>query len=270
MNAQSGYQVSGSGAAMYEKYAALYMGQWAPGLIEVAALKPGERVLDLACGTGLVARQAAARVGPAGRVTGLDINAGMLAVARALPLEPGASVSWIEGSASAIELPDASFDVILCQQGLQFFPDRDAALREMLRVLVPGGRLAFSVWKSASPYNDAVAETLGRLAGAETAAKYRAGRHKLLPTAGALHGMMVAAGFRGVEVRSRTMIIHLPAIEKFVLGHLAGHPVAGAIDALGENGRAAFARHIKTALQPYAEGDGVAYPDEAHIATALR
>lgn len=270
MNDQSGYQVSGSGAEMYEKYATQYMGQWAPDLVEVAVLQPGERVLDLACGTGLVARHAAARVGAAGQVTGLDINAGMLAVARAMPPEPGATIRWVEGSAVAMDYPDSSFDVILCQQGLQFFPDRDVALREMLRVLVPGGRVALSVWKSPSPYNDAVGVALERLAGEETAAKYRAGRLRLVPDAKALYSMMVTAGFRAVEVRPRTKTIRLPAIETFVLGHLAGHPVADAISALGEDGRAAFARLVKTELHPYAMDDGVAYPDEANIATARR
>ena len=270
MNDQSGFQVSGTGAEMYERYATQYMGQWAPDLVEVAALQPGERVLDLACGTGLVARLAAARVGPAGQITGFDINAGMLAVARATPPESGATINWVEGSAVAMNLPDVSFDVILCQQGLQFFPDRDAALREILRVLVPGGRVVLSVWKSPSPYNIAVGEALERLADAETAAKYRAGRLRLVPDANVLRSMMVAAGFRDVEVRPRTMMIHLPAIETFVLGHLAGHPVAGAIAALGGEGRAAFARQVKTALRPYADGDGVAYPDEINIAAARR
>jgi ubiquinone/menaquinone biosynthesis C-methylase UbiE len=270
MNDQSGYQVSGTGAEMYEKYAAQYMGQWAPDLVEVAALQPRERVLDLACGTGLVTRLAAARVGPAGQVTGLDINAGMLAVARAVPPASGATINWVEGSAVALDLPGASFDVILCQQGLQFFPDRDAALCEMLRVLVPGGRVTLSVWKGPNPYTIAVGDALERLAGAEIAAKYRAGRLQVLPNAEALRRMMVATGFRAVEVRPRTMIIHLPAIEGFVLGHLSGHPVAGAIAALGERGRAAFAQQVKAELRPYSEGDGVAFPDELNIAAARR
>ena len=216
MNDQSGYQVSSGGAEMYERYATQYMGQWAPDLVGVAALRPGERVLDLACGTGLVARNAAARVGTAGQVTGLDINAGMLAVARAMPPEPGAALRWIEGSAVAMDLPDSSFDVILCQQGLQFFPDRDAALHEMLRLLVPGGRIALSVWKSPSPYNDAVGVALEQLVSEEAAAKYRAGRLRLVPDANTLRSMMVAAGFQAVEVRSRTKIIRLPAVETFV------------------------------------------------------
>jgi len=270
MNDPSGYQVSATGAELYERYATQYMGQWAPDLIEVAALQSGERVLDLACGTGLLARLAAVRVGPAGQVTGLDINVGMLAVARAMPPVSGATISWVEGSAVAMDLSDASFDVIVCQQGLQFFPDRDAAVRKMLRVLAPGGRVALSVWNSPNPYSIAVGDALERFVSAETADKYRAGRLRLVPDANALRSMMVAARFREVEVRPHKLTIRHQAIEEFVLGHLSGHPVAGAISSLDEEGRAAFARHVKTALMPYAEGDGVAYPDEVNIATARK
>ncbi len=268
MNEKSGYQVSDSAAQMYEKYATLFMGQFVPALLEIAELQPGERVLDLACGTGVVARPAAAKVGETGQVTGLDINAGMLAAASAMLPESGAAINWVEGSATAMSLPNASFDVILCQQGLQFFPDKDAALREMLRVLVPGGRVAFSVWKSPSPYNYAVGEALDRFTTVEIATKYRAAR--VVPNAETLHHMIVEAGFRGVEVHLHTVIIHQPAIETFVLGHLSGGPVASALAAMSDEGRAAFARQVKTTLQSYAEGDGVAYPDEVNIATALR
>src|SRR3546814_10148611 len=109
-----------------------------------AALREGERVLDVACGTGVVTRLASEQVGATGAVAGLDVNPGMLAVARAATPE-GMSIEWHEANAEAMPLPDASFDVVLCQLGLQFMPDRQAALREMRRVLVDGGRLAFNV-----------------------------------------------------------------------------------------------------------------------------
>jgi ubiquinone/menaquinone biosynthesis C-methylase UbiE len=268
MGEQSGYQVSGTGAQMYEKFSTLFMRQFVPDLLEAAALKPGERVLDLACGTGLVARHAAVEVGSTGRVTGLDINAGMLAVARALTPESGATITWVEGSAVDMNLPGASFDVVLCQQGLQFFPDRDAALREMLRVLVREGRIALSVWKSPSPYNDAVAEALDRSTDAQTATKYRAAR--VVPDAETLRERIVAAGFRNVEVRSHTVTVHIPEIETFVQGNLAGGPVAQAMAALGEEGRLACARRVRQALRRYAQGDGVVYPDAVNLAIALK
>ena len=120
--------------------------RWAPDLVDLGAVGPGQRVLDVACGTGVVTRLAAERVGSSGRAVGLDVNADMLAAARAA--SPGSRIEWHEGSALALPFPDASFDVLFCQQGLQFFPDRAAGLREMRRVLVPGGRLALSCWRS--------------------------------------------------------------------------------------------------------------------------
>jgi ubiquinone/menaquinone biosynthesis C-methylase UbiE len=267
MPEQEQWQVSGNAAELYERCSVRYvLGPWAPGLVEVAALQPGERVLDLACGTGLVARLAASKVGPTGQVTGLDLNAGMLAVARSLPPPSGAPITWIEGSAVAMELPDASFEVILCQQGLQFFPDKPRALREMRRVLVPGGRVLLSVWKTAGPYNLAVGEALERHVGAETAIKYRASR--VVPDGEELRRLLVEAGFRWVQIRPSAMTVRLPPVETFVLEHLAGMPVAGAIAALSAEGRAALVRQVKMALQSYADGDGIAVPDETNIAMA--
>jgi len=131
----------------------------APSLVDAAHLAGGERVLDLACGTGVVTRIAAQRVGPQGRVTGVDLNTGMISVARSLPAPDGGPVEWLEGSALAIPLPDASVNVVLCQQGLQFFLDKALALLEMRRVLDRGGRLALSVWSSTGVYNSAVGKS---------------------------------------------------------------------------------------------------------------
>lgn len=267
MREGSGFQVSGNAAELYEQHAVPYiLGPWAPELVEVAALGRGERVLDLACGTGVVARLAAPRVGPTGQVTGIDLNAGMLAVARTLPPPSGPAIVWVEGSATAMELPDASIDVILCQQGLQFFPDKLAALREMHRVLVPGGRVLLSVWKSAGPYNIAVSDALEKHVGTETATKYRASR--VAPDAEELHRLLIEAGFRDVHIRPSAMTIRLPPIEVFVLCHLSALPVAGAVAALTETGRAALASQVSAALHAYADGDGVAVPDETNIAIA--
>ncbi len=120
--------------------------RWASDLVDAAGVRPGQRVLDVACGTGVVTRLLAERVGPTGRAVGLDFNAGMLAVARAAAL--GLAIEWLEGNAMSMPLPDAAFDAVVCQQGLQFVPDKLAALREMRRVLVPSGRLAMSLWRS--------------------------------------------------------------------------------------------------------------------------
>jgi len=148
MGEQSGWQLSGNAPEAYERYIipALFH-EWACDLVETAAVQAGERVLDVACGTGVVARVAASRVGKAGHVVGVDVNEGMLGMARTVPPSLGTTITWQQGDAAALPLPNAAFDVVLCQQGLQYFPQREAALREMARVLVPGGRLALSVWR---------------------------------------------------------------------------------------------------------------------------
>ena len=149
MSERSGWQLAGETVAeAYERYIMAAFGNaWAQALVQVAAPEDGDRVLDVACGTGAVARYAAPHVGPTGRVTGLDLNAGMLATARTMPAPAGIPIAWHEGNATALPFPNASFDIVCCQQGLQFFPDRPAALREMSRVLTPGGRLALAVWR---------------------------------------------------------------------------------------------------------------------------
>src|SRR5512138_1781020 len=191
----------------------------------------------------------------------------MLTAARALPPPTGASITWVEGSATAMSLPDASLDVVLCQQGLQFFPDKPAALREIYRVLVPGGRALLSVWTAINPYHLAVGHALERHVGSETAARFCSTRVGL-PDEDSLRRMLTEAEFRDVLIRSSAMVLQMPPIEKLVLGHLSGTPVAGAVAALDDERRAALAEQVKTELQPYATADGVSVPDEANIVIA--
>ncbi|MGH8251541.1 MAG: methyltransferase domain-containing protein [Steroidobacteraceae bacterium] len=127
-----------------------YQGLFVPALFQefaiqvadAARIRPGERVLDVACGTGVLAREAAQRTGSGGQVAGIDPAAGMLAVARQLSPE----IEWKEGVAEQLPFPDRYFDVVVSQFGIMFFTDRRQALRDMLRVLKPGGRLLVAVW----------------------------------------------------------------------------------------------------------------------------
>jgi ubiquinone/menaquinone biosynthesis C-methylase UbiE len=142
------WQVTGSAAEVYEReLVPAIFGPWAPRVVALAAPAAGERALDVACGTGVVARLVAERVGREGQVAGLDLNPGMLAVASGLPVA-GAPTGWVQASAVRMPFPDRSFEVVCCQLGLQYFPDRPAALAEMARVLAPGGRLAAMLWRS--------------------------------------------------------------------------------------------------------------------------
>ena len=133
------WQLERASAEAYERYAvASWSGPLAARLVALAAPREGERVLDVACGTGIVARLA---VGAGGSVAGVDLNEGMLAVAR----EQAPAIDWRQGDVEALPVADGAFDLVACQQGLQFFGHRAAALAEMRRALAPGDG-----WRSAS------------------------------------------------------------------------------------------------------------------------
>ena len=138
--------------------------QWVPKVADAAHIQPGQHVLDVACGTGILAREVISRTGSSGDVVGIDSSPGMLTIAR--QLAPG--IEWQEGVAESLPFPDQSFDAAVSQFGLMFFRDQCKAVREMLRVLAPGGRLAVAVWDSLDnipAYADEVAlldQTAGR------------------------------------------------------------------------------------------------------------
>lgn len=123
-----------------ERFVPAIFAEWAQLLVAEAGVAPGQRILDVACGTGIAAR-GAAEIAGASAVTGVDINEAMLTVAaRVRP-----DITWLLGDAAALPLPDEDFDTVLCQMGLMFFPDAAAALREMGRVAAVGGTIAAAV-----------------------------------------------------------------------------------------------------------------------------
>lgn len=178
---------------------------WTADLVRRAAPRKGERLLDLACGTGIVTRHVFGLVMPGGRVTGLDLSPMMLAVAESLGRSAGIDAEWHEGSGTAMPFSDGSFDLVLCQQGLQFFPDHQLGLREMHRVLVPGGRATVSVWRDfgGTPFVkalDAVLSKHGLLDGWDKA--------YALSDAAHLELLARNAGFTDATVWPATLTIH--------------------------------------------------------------
>ncbi len=135
-------------AALYDSwFVPAVFAPMAQHMLDRTDVPPGSRVLDVACGSGIVARSVAPRVGAKGRVVGLDMNRAMLDVARARSAEEGLAIEWREGSAQELPFGEGTFDLVLCQHGLQFFPDQPRALAEMYRVLAPGGRVAIATWR---------------------------------------------------------------------------------------------------------------------------
>ena len=261
------WQLSVEAAERYERYVARYiLGPWASLLVDASQVGVGERVLDVACGTGVVARAAAERAGAAGRIVGVDLNSGMIAVARSLPVPAGAPIAWIECSALGLPLQNATMDVVLCQQGLQFFPDKALAMREMRRVLARGGRLALSVWNGIGLYNSAVGEALARFVSDAAAVQFCASRQA--PAKEELQRLAAEAGFSAVDVRVSRINVHLPRLDKFTLDHLSATPVAPLITAAEPEAREKIGASVMKELHRYADGEGVTYPEETHLLTA--
>ncbi|HUQ08443.1 MAG TPA: methyltransferase domain-containing protein [Kofleriaceae bacterium] len=182
-------------------------------LLPAAAVKEGERVLDLACGTGIIARQIAPVVGADGRVVALDLRPGMIDVASKLTVPYGAPIEWTQGDATKLQFADGSFDVVVCQQGLQFFPDRPAAVAEMKRVLAPGGRVALALWEpleKQSLWHDVISVELRHfhvlgLPAADAVTPFS------LNDAGEVRALLETAGLRDVTITSKTIEADFPA-----------------------------------------------------------
>jgi SAM-dependent methyltransferase len=176
-------------------------------LLDEVGVDASDVVLDVACGPGTVAREAAVRAGPNGRVTGCDINPAMLVVATAKPLpHAGAHIEYVECPADALAVADGEFDVVVCQQGLQFFPDRPAAVREMRRAARSGGRLGISCWATLeeTPVFALTRNAIGEVLGDHVADEFRGGPWGLSDP-DELRGLVEAAGFEHVRVDRRSL-----------------------------------------------------------------
>lgn len=260
-------------AELYEQYLGSTISDpWTRVLLEYAAPQPGEHALDVACGTGSVARHVAPMVGAEGKVVAFDISPDMLAVARALSAPTGATIEWREGNAIALTLPDGEFDLVLCQQGLQFFSDRAASLREMRRVLTDGGRVVLSVWQTLQqhPIFEALFEATARHLSAaisDVALPFS------LWDATELRALLSDAGFQRIEITSRSLDIHLPSPEHFVqitvLGAATSIPAFTQLDTAARSALVdAVTGETEAVSQRYRDGDKLTFPMSTHIAVA--
>jgi len=270
------WQLGGASPELYERFLVPAVTlPWAKDLVQRVGLRRGDRVLDVACGSGAATRVAARRVGERGSVAGLDVNPGMLAVARSLSLRPGsAQIEWYEGSALALPFADGEFDVVLCQLGLQFVPDRSAALREMRRVLERGGRAGASVYApiDRNPATHALSDALDRHLGAGAS---RAKRHEhSLGDQDELRALFADAGFEDVRVETAARTVCFASAAEYVRVQFIATPLA---DLLVEHEPvdreqivAAVTADVDASLAPFVRADGLAFPQEVHVALASR
>lgn len=239
---------------------------WAGRLLDDAGVVPGERVLDVACGTGIVARLARERVGATGTVVGVDLSPPMIAIARKLAPD----VDWREGDAAALPLRDAEqFDVVLCQQGIQFVADKAAAAGQARRALAPGGRVAVSAW--CSDEENPVLHELRRIAERHVGA-IEDRRHGF-GDAEPLEALLRDAGFRDVrsDVTSMTMrFADGAAFAQLNAMALVGMSAAAKAMSDEERGRivAAIGHDSAGVVRANSDGDGFRYEISAVVATA--
>ena len=265
MSETEAWQVSDDAAVVYEElFVPALFGSWPPRVADAAGISAGDRVLDVACGTGVLAREAARRVGPEGAVTGLDINEGMLAVARRIRPE----VDWRQGDAGALPFEAESFDVVVSQFALMYFPERVAALREMWRVLRPGGRLAVASWASfekAEGYR-LLAEIAERRTNAEAAAILRS--PFVLGDETELLGFYHEAGVQPAHLETLDGLASFASTEAFVAAEVKGSPLDGL---LGDDQYQALLAEVKERFVAFRNGeDRIAIPMAAHIVTARK
>jgi SAM-dependent methyltransferase len=239
-----------------------------------AAPAAGETAVDLACGTGIVARRLAPALGAAGRVIAIDLRPGMIAVAESRPPPEGAPVAWRQGDATALDLPEGIADLVVCQQGLQFFPDRPAAMAEMHRVLRPRGRLVLAVWCNVGELglmDDLIAVEARHLADLdvsldEIALPFTCGDPALLTD------LVRGAGFGEVAIRTEEVIARFPSAETFVAD--VERPYSAVIGAFATDPArfeafvTAVQADLAPAIAPWRDDAGVRFPMHTRIVTA--
>jgi ubiquinone/menaquinone biosynthesis C-methylase UbiE len=263
----SGFQLARAQAEAYEAHSGVFMGPSAELMVDHASPGAGDVVLDLACGTGLIARAARSLVRPSGRVVAVDVNPAMLTAARALA---GPGIEWFEAPAEAMPFEDAAFTHVLCQQGFQFFADPPASAREAHRVLRPDGTLLATVWATPglNPYIETQLELLAEL---DPAAAPSA-RAATPPHADEMLASMASdAGFDEVTVSPLEHRVLLPDLRTFFFAQTSTTPWASAVSALPAAEQQHLATEFAQRLAPCANPDGShLVPFRSHLLVARR
>ncbi len=249
-------------AAAYEElFVPALFQAWPTAVLDAAGVAAGQRVLDVACGTGVLARAAAERVGPSGHVAGLDLNPGMLAMAERLAPE----IEWRHGDAEALPFENGSCDAVVSQFGMMFFPNKEKAIREMMRVLRPGGRFAVAVWdafRNVPVFQheyDVVLKVSGKRAAEAILAPFSLGDRQELA------GLFSRAGVRSFDLQTVRRPARFPSVESIVDADIKGWlPLEGIILTHDENRR--ILEELERLLRPHLTAEGtVQFEVSAHV-----
>ena len=258
-------------AESYENYMVPSLfAPWASYLIQRANPQPGERVLDIACGTGIVARSVAPHVGPQGMVIGLDVNPDMISMACAVAERDHVEIEWHTSSAEQLPFSDENFDLVFCQFGLMFFADRHAALKEMHRVLRKGGRAVLSVWQGLDRHpfyqtlHDVSHQHLGK---SSVQAVFSLGDSQ------ELRKLLTGSGFQHIEIESVSITARFPQPDEFLAWEIDVDPAeTPALRKLDTDAQqvilAAVRQDMQRALDEVMQDNQVVLEFHAHVVQA--
>lgn len=250
-------------ATYYEQFWQASLAPAQKRLLELADLKPGDRVVDIACGTGLVTFPAAEAVGPSGEVVGTDISGSMVDLCReAATQRAGTNVSFERMDAEELSLPDASFDAALCALGLMFIVDPLKSLQEQLRVLKPGGRAAAAVWgqRDRCGWAELFPIVDARVESDVCPMFFQMG------TKDVLSQTMAAAGFSDVAFERLPSKLPFRSKEEAIGAAFLGGAVALAYAKFDDNTRAEAESEYLSSIEQYRAGDGYAVDAEFVVA----
>ena len=269
MTEQRNYWLQSDAAKTYEE-------QNVPSLLRPLAeltlqrvvVNEGDRIIDVACGTGILGRLVAQKLGTAGSVVGVDLNPAMIEVAREYSPKTSVNVEWLQGDVTDLQFPDASFDITFCQQGLQFFPEKVAALKELRRVTTPGGSINLTVWSAVSPVNAAISDALARYVNDEAA------QSALSPyafrDAEVIKGLMIEAGIQGITMETLVVERLIGHGEESIPRLMAGTPYGVDFGKADEVTQRAVVKDVVEALQGFQGDNGIVVPQETHLIRATR
>ena len=264
---QHSIQTTTSPSEIYERFMVpAIFARWSATLLELVAPQPGERVLDLACGTGIVARTAAPMVQPGGEVFGVDFNPGQIATARSID----SSIEWREGDAGSLPFTNETFDLVVCQQGFMFFPDRVRAVKEIHRVLKSGGRVGIAVWSSIdkAPGYLALVHALERRIGSSAA--HLMDDLTALSDSKEVSRFFADGGFPNAELVTLSMDVVFVSAEEFTRAIAVGSIMRRTETQFSEETLDLLTADVAAEMESYIGENGLIFPMEAHILTARK
>ena len=256
-----------SPSEIYERYMVPgIFARWSKVLLELVAPQPGERVLDLACGTGIVARTVAPMVQPGGQVIGVDFNPAQIATARSID----SSIEWREGDAGSLSFAEGELDLVVCQHGFQFFPDRVQAVKEIRRVLKPGGRVGIAVWSSIDKFPGyfALVHALERRVGSSAAGLLD--DLSVLADRDEVSQLFSDGGFPDAEVQTISLDVVFSSADEFTRAIAVGSIMRRTNIEFSEETLGLMSADVAAEMESFIGADGLVFPMEAHLLTASK